>query len=86
MKPNQARNDAEECRMMAGLLFAIAIVSLIAGGCVWYSLGPGLGLLACVTVAVVSVVGFFHETGQARRLDRIARQRLPLYFENHGHE
>jgi hypothetical protein len=86
MNSQQARERAEDCRMMAGLLFAFAIVAAITGVCVWYSLGPGMMLLLCLTVAAVCGLGFIHELAQAAGFDRTARQRLPLHYENHGHE
>jgi hypothetical protein len=86
MKPDQARQQAEECRMAAGMLFAIAIAAVIAGGCVWYSMGPGPLLLACMVVALVCGLGFFHELAEGTRFDRQARQLQPLGYENHGHE
>ena len=86
MRSDQALQQAEECRAIAGLLLGIAVASIIAGLCVFYSLGPGFALLACIVVALVCFLGFFHELAEARRFDRIARQRLPLHYENHGHE
>jgi hypothetical protein len=86
MNFQQLREEAEKCRMMAGLLFAFAIVAAVVGVCVWYSLGPGMMLLFCCVVAAVCGLGFFHELADAAGLDRKARQRMPIHFENHGHE
>ena len=86
MTSSQALHYAEECRAIAGLLLGIAVAAVITGFCVFYSLGPGFALLFCIVVALVCAIGFIHEMAEARRFDRIARQRLPLHFENHGHE
>lgn len=63
---------AEECRLAAGQLAAISIVSFLSGIAVWFSLGPGDVLLACVTVVLVTALGAINESHDARQLQRRA--------------
>ena len=81
MTVEQLLQRAEECRMTAGLLAAIAIVTALAGVAVWFSLGPGNVLLACIVVTLVTALGALNESYDAandeKRAWRITGKHLP---------
>lgn len=72
MTSNNLLQRAEECRMAAGLLKAIAVVTALAGFAVWLSIGPGYVLLACLVVFLVTALGALNESMDAANLQRRA--------------
>lgn len=68
MKPNLSR--AAECRRFSRLLLILSLAAGFASAAVYYSIGPGLILLACITIAAVCGVGSLNEKVDADAAER----------------
>lgn len=72
MTTEQLLQRAEECRMAAAQLLALALVTALTGLAVWFTLGPGQILLACIVVSLVSLIGAINERIDATHYQRRA--------------
>ena len=80
MTTEQLLQRAEECRMMAGQLAALCVVSFLAGIAVWLSIGPGNVLLACIVFVLVTGLGSLNEAYDAANYRQRALQITGKYL------
>ncbi len=80
MTVEQLLQRAEECRMTAGLLLALAIVTALAGTAVWFTWGPGNLFLACIVVVLVAALGALNEAYDAANDEKRAHRITGKYL------
>lgn len=67
---NRHRSRAAECRRFSKVLLILSIAAGLVAAAIYYSIGAGLPLLACITIAAVCGLGSLNEKVDADSAER----------------